>query len=64
MDLLLAEGILSAVSAGMLIYAATVEMLASDFVLDPGFMRLPVSQQALALVSLISGAAAMALIGM
>ena len=30
--MLLVQGIMSAVSAGMLIYAATVEMLAGDFV--------------------------------
>lgn len=61
-DLLLAEGVLSAVSAGMLIYAATVEMLAADFVLDPGFARLPARRQAVALGSLILGATAMALL--
>ena len=30
--MLLTQGVMSAVSAGMLIYAATVEMLAADFV--------------------------------
>jgi zinc transporter 1/2/3 len=47
----------------MLIYAACVEMLASDFVMDATLWRSPVWKQTVALVSLLIGAAAMAVIG-
>lgn len=59
----LIEGIMSAISAGMLIYAACVEMLAGDFVLDPTLWRSGVRRQVLALVSLGAGVAGMGLIG-
>jgi zinc transporter 1/2/3 len=62
--LLLTQGLLSAVSAGMLIYAATVEMLAADFVLDPALARAPVARQLLALASMAAGAGGMAVVGM
>ncbi|KAI0262107.1 Zinc/iron permease [Gloeopeniophorella convolvens] len=58
-----AEGVLSAVSAGMLIYAACVEMLAGDFVLDPTLWRASKGRQVLALLSVGTGATAMALLG-
>ncbi|OBZ73145.1 Zinc transporter 5 [Grifola frondosa] len=61
--LLLIEGVMSAVSAGMLIYAACVEMLAGDFVMDPHLWRSSVRRQVLALVSLFLGVAAMAAVG-
>ena len=54
---------MAAVSAGMLIYAASVEMLAGDFIMDPSLWKSGVGRQALALVSLLVGAGAMALIG-
>jgi hypothetical protein len=57
------QGIMSAVSAGMLIYAACVEMLAADFVMDTHLWRSSVKRQALALVSLLTGVVAMALVG-
>ncbi|KAH9016453.1 Zinc/iron permease [Lactarius pseudohatsudake] len=57
-----AEGVLSAVSAGMLIYAACVEMLAADFVLDPTLWRSSKGRQALALASVGMGAAGMVLL--
>ncbi|KAG0704104.1 zinc iron permease [Suillus ampliporus] len=63
-DMLLTQGIMSAISAGMLMYAACVEMLAGDFVMDPILWRSEVWKQALALVSLGAGVAAMALVGM
>ncbi|KAF8260497.1 Zinc/iron permease [Lactarius quietus] len=59
-----AEGVLSAVSAGMLIYAACVEMLAGDFVLDPTLWRASRARQALALASVGMGAAGMVLLEM
>lgn len=56
------QGLMSAVSAGMLIYAACVEMLAGDFVMDPHLWRSGIWRQALALGSLFAGTAAMAVI--
>ncbi|KII84827.1 hypothetical protein PLICRDRAFT_57339 [Plicaturopsis crispa FD-325 SS-3] len=56
------QGIMSAISAGMLIYAACVEMLAADFVMDPHLWRSGVWRQALALGSLFAGVVAMTLI--
>ena len=61
--LVLLQGVMSAVSAGMLIYAACVEMLAGDFVMDAHLWRSAVGRQALALASLLLGVAAMAAIG-
>jgi len=54
---------MAAVSAGMLIYAASVEMLAGDFIMDPTLWKSGVGKQALALISLLVGASAMAFIG-
>ena len=61
--LILAQGVMSAISAGMLIYAACVEMLAGDFVMDAHLWRSSVRRQVLALVSLFMGVFAMAAIG-
>ncbi|OJA19394.1 hypothetical protein AZE42_11564 [Rhizopogon vesiculosus] len=63
LDMLLTQGIMSAISAGMLMYAACVEMLAGDFVMDPILWRSGLWKQALALVSLGAGVVAMALVG-
>jgi len=52
-----------AISAGLLIYAACVEMLAGDFVMDATLWRSPIWKQALAMVSLLIGVAAMAVVG-
>ncbi|KZS99745.1 uncharacterized protein LAESUDRAFT_667609 [Laetiporus sulphureus 93-53] len=49
LKLILLTGVMSALSAGMLIYATCVEMLAGDFVLDPHLRRSSVGRQALAL---------------
>jgi zinc transporter 1/2/3 len=62
-QLKLAQGLMCAISAGMLIYAACVEMLAGDLVMDKTLWRSPVWKQAVALLSLLIGAAAMAVIG-
>ncbi|KAH7922420.1 Zinc/iron permease [Leucogyrophana mollusca] len=59
----LTQGLMSAISAGMLIYAACVEMLAGDFVMDPILWRSGLGKQALALVSLTAGVGAMAAVG-
>lgn len=61
--LILAQGVMSAISAGMLIYAACVEMLAGDFVMDAHLWRSSVRRQVLALGSLFMGVIAMAAIG-
>lgn len=57
------QGIMSAMSAGMLIYAACVEMLAGDFVMDPLMWRSGLRRQVMALASLATGVCAMALVG-
>ncbi|KIJ67160.1 hypothetical protein HYDPIDRAFT_126962 [Hydnomerulius pinastri MD-312] len=59
----LTQGLMSAISAGMLIYAGCVEMLAGDFVMDPTLWRSGLWKQTLALVSLMAGVVAMALVG-
>jgi len=59
----LTQGVMSALSAGMLIYAACVEMLAGDFIMDRLLWRSSFWKQALALVSLFAGVAVMAVIG-
>ncbi|KAK7681867.1 hypothetical protein QCA50_015215 [Cerrena zonata] len=59
----LIQGLMSAISAGMLIYAACVEMLAGDFVMDPLLWRSSIKRQVLAVVSVFMGVAGMALIG-
>ncbi|KAH9944618.1 Zinc/iron permease [Amylocystis lapponica] len=61
--LLLIQGLMSALSAGMLIYAACVEMLAGDFIMDPRLWRASLARQAFALGSLVAGVVAMAAVG-
>lgn len=56
------RGSMAAVSAGLLIYASCVELLAGDFVMDVDLRRSPVTRQVLAVVSLLAGAFGMALI--
>lgn len=58
----IAEGVLCAISAGMLIYAACVEMLAADLVLDPTLWRSSRGRQVAALASVVLGAAGMVLL--
>lgn len=58
----IAEGVLCAISAGMLIYAACVEMLAADIVLDPTLWRASKRRQVVALVSVALGATGMVLL--
>ncbi len=72
----LTQGLMSAISAGMLIYAATVEMLAGDFVYgnlqgehshgeggDEEHEEATPKRKAVALLSLLAGVACMGLIG-
>ncbi|KAL4066607.1 zinc iron permease [Scleroderma citrinum] len=58
----LTQGLMSAISAGMLIYAACVEMLAADFVMDPTLWRSGWTRQGLAVGSLVLGVFAMGVI--
>jgi solute carrier family 39 (zinc transporter), member 1/2/3 len=58
----IAEGVLCAISAGMLIYAACVEMLAADIVLDPTMWRASKKRQLVALASVMLGATGMVLL--
>ncbi|KIJ47923.1 hypothetical protein M422DRAFT_28711 [Sphaerobolus stellatus SS14] len=60
---LLTRGLMCALSAGMLIYAAAVEMLAGDFVLNSEMRQLSIRKQALGLISLVLGTVAMGIIG-
>jgi solute carrier family 39 (zinc transporter), member 1/2/3 len=53
----------ASISAGMLIYASTVEMLAGDFVMDKEIKLGQISKQAIALGSLILGAVTMGILG-
>lgn len=62
-DAFLVRGLASAVSAGLLIYASCVELLAGDFVADPKMRRAGIRRQAAALGSLLAGAAGMAVVG-
>ncbi|GJE95958.1 ZIP zinc/iron transport family protein [Phanerochaete sordida] len=57
------QGVMSAASAGMLVYAACVEMLAGDFVMDAMMWRSGLRRQALALCALFTGVCAMSFIG-
>lgn len=59
----LTQGLLCALSAGMLIYVSCVEMLAGDFVMDSGLWRSAVWRQCLALGSLMVGVVGMSIIG-
>ncbi|KAG9047129.1 hypothetical protein FS837_002960 [Tulasnella sp. UAMH 9824] len=56
------RGVMAAVSAGLLIYAGCVELLAGDFVMDADLRKSPRGRQILAVVSLFAGAFGMALI--
>ena len=57
------QGFMSAMSAGMLVYAACVEMLAGDFVMDAMMWRSSLRRQVLALLALFAGVCAMSFIG-
>lgn len=59
----LIQGLMAAISAGMLIYAACVEMLAGDFIMDPTLWKSGIGKQFVAVSSLIVGAGAMAVVG-
>jgi len=60
---LLTRGLMCALSGGMLIYSATVEMLAGDFVMNSEMRHLSLRKQALGLISLVLGTVAMGIIG-
>ncbi|KAJ1953160.1 hypothetical protein IWQ62_006062 [Dispira parvispora] len=56
------QGVLDAVSAGILIYTALVNLMAQEFV-QPSFQRLPKRTQHLYLAALYAGVATMSVIG-
>ncbi|KAI6018623.1 Zinc/iron permease [Pisolithus microcarpus] len=58
----LVQGLMSGISAGMLIYAACVEMLAADFVMDPTLWRSGWKRQFVAVGSLLMGAIGMGVV--
>jgi len=60
----LIQGLMAAISAGMLIYAACVEMLAGDFIMDPALWKSGIGKQFVAVSSLIVGAGAMSVVGL
>ena len=60
----LVQGLMSALSSGMLIYASCIEMLAGDFIMDQQLKIGPVRAQMIALVSLVAGVIGMAGIGL
>lgn len=60
---LVVQGVLDSISAGILLYAALVELIANDFIYDPKFREKPTIYQALAFIFLLLGAGIMALIG-
>ncbi|GBB91738.1 hypothetical protein RclHR1_01910022 [Rhizophagus clarus] len=60
---LIVQGILDSISAGILLYAALVELIANDFIYDPKFRKKPTIYQASAFLLLLLGAGTMALIG-
>ena len=61
-QMMLVQGLMSAISAGMLIYAACCELLAADFILDTELKEMSIGMQALALFSLFLGMAGMAVL--
>lgn len=56
------RGVMAAISAGLLIYASCVELLAGDFVMDADLRKSPRGRQTLAVISLLAGAVGMAMI--
>jgi solute carrier family 39 (zinc transporter), member 1/2/3 len=56
-------GILDSISAGILLYAAFVELIANDFIYDPNFRKKSVGYQNSAFILLLLGAGVMSLIG-
>ncbi|CAG8815159.1 20845_t:CDS:2, partial [Dentiscutata erythropus] len=59
---LIVQGVFDSVSAGILLYAAMVELIANDFIYDSGFQKIPKSDQITAFSCLIVGAGIMSLI--
>lgn len=56
------QGLVSAISAGMLIHAARIEMLVADFVMDPRLWRSGWKRQCIALGNLLAGAMGMSIV--
>ena len=62
-SIIVVQGIMSAISAGMLIYASCIEMLAADFVMDPQLKKGPIHVQFVAIISMLAGMCSMAILG-
>ncbi|CAG8613193.1 3280_t:CDS:2 [Ambispora leptoticha] len=60
---IIVQGVLDSISAGILLYAAMVELLAADFIADKSIRKSSNSNQAFAFTLLLLGAGGMALIG-
>ncbi|CAB4445925.1 unnamed protein product [Rhizophagus irregularis] len=60
---LIVQGVLDSISAGILLYAALVELIANDFIYDSKFREKPTIYQTSAFIFLLLGAGIMALIG-
>ncbi|RGB34153.1 Zinc/iron permease [Rhizophagus diaphanus] len=60
---LIVQGVLDSISAGILLYAALVELIANDFIYDSKFREKSTIYQTLAFICLLLGAGIMALIG-
>ena len=60
---LIVQGVLDSISAGILLYAALVELVANDFIYDPNFREKSTVHQASAFILLALGAGIMAAIG-
>ncbi|CAG8499207.1 16153_t:CDS:2 [Dentiscutata heterogama] len=59
---LVVQGVFDSVSAGILLYAAMVELIANDFIYDPEFQKIPKTDKITAFGCLITGAGIMSVI--
>lgn len=60
---LIVQGVLDSISAGILLYAALVELLVNDFINDPKFHKKSIAHQCSAFFIFLLGAGMMSLIG-
>lgn len=60
---LVASGVLDAISAGIVLYTAAVELLAHEFIFNKEMIHAPIGKVLYAVGSLLTGAGVMALLG-
>lgn len=60
---LIASGVLDAISAGIVLYTATVELLAHEFIFNKEMIHAPTGKVLYAVGSLLAGVGLMALLG-